>query len=59
MWHSYDQFSNLLIALVLQDIAFKIVNREWEYSWKHGFKSQFNNNIMQLWFRFKRNRYRR
>ena len=44
---------------LLQDIAFKIVNREWEYSWKHGFKSQFNNNIMQLWFRFKRNRYRR
>ncbi|CAI8008449.1 Cactin [Geodia barretti] len=42
-----------------EDIAFKIVNREWEYSWKHGFKSQFNNNILQLWFRFKRNRYRR
>eukprot|EP00731_Ephydatia_muelleri_P016836 Em0009g1260a len=41
------------------DIAFKVVNREWDYSWKHGFKSHFNNNILQLWFRFKRNRYRR
>ncbi|KAL5482224.1 hypothetical protein EMCRGX_G022521 [Ephydatia muelleri] len=42
-----------------EDIAFKVVNREWDYSWKHGFKSHFNNNILQLWFRFKRNRYRR
>jgi hypothetical protein len=42
-----------------EDIAFKIVNREWECSWKKGFKSQFSNNIFQLWFRFKRDRYRR
>lgn len=42
-----------------EDIGFKIVSREWEYSWKHGFRCQFNNNILQLWFRFKRNRYRR
>jgi hypothetical protein len=42
-----------------EDIAFKIVNREWEYSWKYGFTCQFNNNILQLWFRFKRYRYRR
>ena len=42
-----------------EDIAFKIVNREWEYSYKKGFRSQFHNNIMQLWFHFKRYRYRR
>ena len=42
-----------------EDIAFKVVNREWEYSCKHGFRSQFNCNIFQLWFHFKRNRYRK
>lgn len=42
-----------------EDIGFKIVNREWECSWRHGFRSQFSNSILQLWFRFKRNRYRR
>lgn len=42
-----------------EDIAFKIVNREWNYSYKSGFRSQFNNNILQLWFHFKRYRYRR
>lgn len=42
-----------------EDIAFKIVNREWEYSYKKGFRCQFHNNIMQLWFHFKRYRYRR
>lgn len=42
-----------------EDIAFKIVNREWEYSHKHGFRCQFMNSIFQLWFHFKRYRYRR
>merc|ERR1712136_245757 len=42
-----------------QDLAFKIVNREWEYSHKHGFRCQFINSIFQLWFHFKRYRYRR
>ncbi|XP_067927934.1 splicing factor Cactin-like [Watersipora subatra] len=42
-----------------EDIAFKIVNREWEYSYKHGFKCQFHNDIFQLWFHFRRYRYRR
>ena len=49
----------LFLAFVLQDIAFKIVNREWEYSYKRGFRCQFQNNIFQLWFHFKRYRYRR
>ncbi|XP_053204000.1 splicing factor Cactin-like [Panonychus citri] len=42
-----------------EDIAFKIVNREWNYSHKSGFRCQFINNILQLWFHFKRYRYRR
>ncbi|CAG0898222.1 unnamed protein product, partial [Cyprideis torosa] len=42
-----------------EDIAFKIVNREWEYSYRKGFRCQFQNNIFQLWFHFKRYRYRR
>ena len=42
-----------------EDIAFKIVNREWEYGYKRGFRCQFHNNIFQLWFHFKRYRYRR
>ncbi|XP_015927341.1 splicing factor Cactin [Parasteatoda tepidariorum] len=42
-----------------EDIAFKIVNKEWEYSYKRGFRCQFHNNIFQLYFHFKRYRYRR
>ncbi|XP_029469953.1 cactin [Rhinatrema bivittatum] len=42
-----------------EDIAFKIVSREWEYSHRHGFRCQFSNGIFQLWFHFKRYRYRR
>ncbi|KAL7073274.1 hypothetical protein ACQ4LE_007179 [Meloidogyne hapla] len=42
-----------------EDIGFKIVNREWETGHKHGYKSQFQNGIFQLWFFFKRYRYRR
>ncbi|XP_051826753.1 cactin-like [Antechinus flavipes] len=42
-----------------EDIAFKIINREWEYSQRHGFRCQFVNGIFQLWFHFKRYRYRR
>ena len=42
-----------------EDIAFKIVNREWNNSHKSGFRCQFINNMLQLWFQFKRYRYRR
>ncbi|UYV79523.1 CACTIN, partial [Cordylochernes scorpioides] len=41
-----------------EDIAFKIVNREWEYSYKRDYRCQFYNNIFQLWFHFKIYRYR-
>ncbi|KAI9917204.1 hypothetical protein PsorP6_013081 [Peronosclerospora sorghi] len=42
-----------------QDIAFKIVKREWEYSHKRGFKCVFERGILHLYFNFKRHRYRR
>uniref|UniRef100_A0A6B2LN79 Splicing factor Cactin C-terminal domain-containing protein n=1 Tax=Arcella intermedia TaxID=1963864 RepID=A0A6B2LN79_9EUKA len=41
------------------DIAFKIVNGEWEYSQKTGFKCMYSNGILYLWFNFKKYRYRR
>jgi hypothetical protein len=42
-----------------EDIAFKVVNREWEYSHKKGFKCVFDRGILHLWFNFRRFRYRR
>lgn len=42
-----------------EDIAFRIVNREWNNSRQSGYRCQFINNILQLWFQFKRYRYRR
>ncbi|CAF3539624.1 unnamed protein product [Rotaria sp. Silwood1] len=37
----------------------KIVNQEWDKSYKHGFRCQFQNNIFQLWFNFSKWKYRR
>ena len=42
-----------------EDVAFKIVNQEWETSHKRGFRCRFERGILQLHFGFKRNRYRR
>jgi len=42
-----------------EDIAFRIVSREWNNSHKSGYRCQFINNMLQLWFQFKRYRYRR
>ena len=42
-----------------EDLAFKIVNRQWERSAKRGFRCSFNRGVLQLWFRFQRYRYRR
>ena len=42
-----------------EDLAFKIVNREWEYAQKRGFRCVFERGILQLYFNFKRHRYRR
>ncbi|KAL6226591.1 hypothetical protein ACLB2K_000553 [Fragaria x ananassa] len=41
-----------------EDIAFRIVNRDWELSHKKGFKCSFEHGILQLYFNFKRYRYR-
>ncbi|PWA57575.1 cactin [Artemisia annua] len=42
-----------------QDIAFKIVNNEWELSRKKGFKCVFEQGVLRLYFNFKSLRYRR
>ncbi|PPQ99899.1 hypothetical protein CVT24_009580 [Panaeolus cyanescens] len=42
-----------------EDIAFRIVNREWEYSHKRGFRSSFDRGCLSLWFNFKRSFYRK
>ncbi|SPO24764.1 related to cactin [Ustilago trichophora] len=42
-----------------EDIAFRIVNREWEYSHKRGFRNSFDRGVLQLHFNFKRLRYRK
>ncbi|KAL6141867.1 hypothetical protein ACLB2K_060153 [Fragaria x ananassa] len=41
-----------------EDIAFRIVNKEWEYSHKKGFKCTFERGILHVYFNFKRYRYR-
>jgi len=42
-----------------EDLAFKIVNREWEIGRRTGFKCLFERGVLQLHFNFKRHRYRR
>jgi hypothetical protein len=42
-----------------EDIAFKIVNREWDMTEKAGFRNVFDRGILYLYFNFKRYRYKR
>ena len=42
-----------------QDIAFKIINREWNRSRKRGFRSTFERGILQLHFNFTTHWYRK
>ncbi|GAC96395.1 hypothetical protein PHSY_003975 [Pseudozyma hubeiensis SY62] len=42
-----------------EDVAFRIVNREWEYGHKRGFRNSFDRGVLQLHFNFKRLRYRK
>ncbi|KAJ5070794.1 cactin [Anaeramoeba ignava] len=42
-----------------EDVAFKIVNREWENSRRRGFKAFFDKGVFHLWFNFRRYFYRR
>lgn len=39
-----------------EDIAFRIVNREWELSHRRGFKCVFERGVLSLWFKFRRDR---
>jgi len=48
---SYSYFAGLQ--------AFRIVNKEWEYSHKKGYKCTFERGILHVYFNFKRYRYRR
>jgi hypothetical protein len=45
-------------GLPYEDVAFRIVNREWEYSHKKGYMCAFQHGTLQLYFNFKRYRYR-
>lgn len=42
-----------------ETVAFRIVNKEWEYSHRKGYKCSFERGILHLWFYFKKYRYRR
>ncbi|XVF76321.1 hypothetical protein PTKIN_Ptkin13bG0257100 [Pterospermum kingtungense] len=41
-----------------EDIAFRIVNKHWEYSHKKGFKCTFERGTLHVYLNFKRHRYR-
>jgi hypothetical protein len=42
-----------------EDVAFKIINREWNLSHRWGFRVVFDRGVLQLYFNVKRWRYRR
>lgn len=42
-----------------EDIAFRIVNKEWDRAPKKGFKNVFDRGMLQLYFNFRRISYRR
>ena len=42
-----------------EDIAFKIVNKEWDKHWRAGYTFKFERGVLHLHFQFVRYRYRR
>jgi len=42
-----------------EDVAFKIVKKEWDVSHKRGYKCIFDKGVLHLYFNFRRYRYRR
>lgn len=42
-----------------EDMAFRIVNKEWEYGHKRGFRSSFDKGVLQLHFMFRKHNYKR
>ncbi|CAA9986231.1 cactin homolog, putative [Plasmodium knowlesi strain H] len=61
--HPMDDESKVLIVFhggaPYLDIAFQIVNAEWSYDKHRGFRNVFDKGILQLYFNFKKKRYRR
>ncbi len=41
-----------------KDIAFKILRKEWDFTEKSGFEAIFTKGILQLYFNFKKPKYR-
>jgi len=52
-------FRRINFSALIVSQAFRIVNKEWEYSHKKGFKCTFERGILHVYFNFKRYRYRR
>jgi hypothetical protein len=46
-------------AAPYEDVAFRIVNKDWDRGPRKGFKNVFDRGILQLYFNFKRTPYRR
>jgi cactin len=42
-----------------EDIAFRVVNKEWEMNHRRGFRCVFDRGVLSLVFNLKRYRYRR
>eukprot|EP01071_Lankesteria_metandrocarpae_P014086 Lankesteria_metandrocarpae@DN8087_c0_g1_i1.p1 len=42
-----------------EDVAFKVINRQWEMNIRRGYRNCFDRGILQLYFNFTRYRYRR
>ncbi|KAK0517818.1 hypothetical protein OC835_007791, partial [Tilletia horrida] len=40
-----------------EDVAFRIVNKPWDH--RRGFRSSFDRGVLQLYFNFQRQRYRK
>jgi len=53
------RFHSIGIGPPYRSIAFKIRAGDWEKLPRSGYKSLFSQGVMQLWFNFKRYRYRR
>ena len=33
-----------------EDVAFKIVNKQWDFNYRHGFRCSFDRGIFHLWY---------
>lgn len=42
-----------------EDVVFRILNKEWDLDRRSGFTCQFARGVLQLYFKFKQDRYRR